>query len=434
MTMGFPARIIGVGKNMANAERLEFSAQGGLKGARFMAKSSVLVESIGPSSLVSVGALIAIAGLALGCSSSDGGEQPNNTTPSGGSGGDGSGGSGGGAGGAGGSTSKPNVTPCNINTGYPGDEYCIEAPDPSQGMQLHYGPKNYDDPAEVARYLLPPGAEKTDCVFVKTSNATEVFFNEYHGRMRPGSHHMLLYVQDTAHADSLGPEACNQGLDTRNIFGAQTLKIDVKGEAGEAPEYEGLAVKLAPNLQGVVQMHFINTGTQPILREGWANVMYTDPASVKILGDPIFFIGGIGMSVKPGQTAIIKGVATAPSPISLVAGTGHYHANTVRFSAWKVIGGVRELLMEDYDWHDPSLIHFTSTKVNPAPDPVGKTAGGYSGIVQFNAGDTIEWECEIVNKQNVTLTFGNEVYTKEMCNMFGMYAPSFGSAWRAAAR
>ena len=45
-----------------------------------------------------------------------------------------------------------------------------------------------------------------------------------------------------------------------------------------------------------------------------------------------------------------------------------------------------------------------------------------------------EWECEIVNKQNVTLTFGNEVYTKEMCNMFGMYAPSFGSAWRAAAR
>jgi hypothetical protein len=308
-------------------------------------------------------------------------------------------------------------------------------------MQLHYGPKDYSDQAEVARYLLMPGEEKTDCVFVKTTNDSVVYFNEYHGRMRPGSHHMLLYVRGETVPDSVGPEACKQGLDTRNLFGAQTEKIDVKGVAGGSPEYAGLAVKLEPHLQGVVQMHFINTGSEPILREGWANFVYTPEAEVKMLGDPIFFIGA-RISVPPGATqvitgmaasydALVEGIESPPPHVNLVGGTGHFHANTVRFTAWKVSAGERQVLIEDYDWHDPALMQFSSTRKNPLPDPEAKMAGGYSGIVSIGPGERIEWECEIVNNTNppVTLTFGNEVYTKEMCNMFGMYTPTVGRAW-----
>jgi hypothetical protein len=36
-----------------------------------------------------------------------------------------------------------------------------------------------------------------------------------------------------------------------------------------------------------------------------------------------------------------------------------------------------------------------------------------------------------VNDGDVPLGFGNEVYTAEMCNVFGMYAPTVGGAWRA---
>ncbi len=324
----------------------------------------------------------------------------------------------------------PNAKPCNIHSGYDGDKYCIEAPDPAVGLQLHYGPKDYNDQAEVERYLLYPGEEKTDCVFVKTSNDHEVFFNGYHSRMRPGSHHMLLYVQDALREDSTGPEDCRQGLDTRNIFGAQVLQMDV-GSMVQGPENAGLAISLAPKLQGVVQMHFINTGSKPLLREGWANIIYTDPASVKTLGDPIFWLGGLGMNVLPGETSVIKGVAKAPAEVRLVTATGHYHAHTRRFSAWKVIGGERELLMEDYDWHDPALVHFNSATQNPAPNAVAKTAGGFSGIVLMQPGDSVEWECEVANDGDVPLRFGNEVYTAEMCNMFGVYAPTTGTAWRA---
>jgi len=338
------------------------------------------------------------------------------------------------------SMAQPNAEPCGIDTSFPGDEFCIKAPDPSVGFQLHYGPRDYNDQAEVDRYMLQPGEETTDCVFVKTGNQTPVFFNEYHGRMRPGSHHMLLYVQDTQVADSIGPENCRQGLDTRNIFGAQTPAIDVTRISGGAKENEGLAVQLDAQLQGVVQMHFINTGNEPILREGWANIIYANPDEVQVLGDPIFFLGGLGMNVPPGQTQIISGKAEAPGDVRLVAATGHFHAHTVRFTAWKTVAGQREFLMQDFDWHEPSLLHFDSVTKNPSPETVGKAVAAYSGIVQLKQGDLIDWECEVQNTTDqpsdpagapTNLTFANEVYTAEMCNVFGMYAPTVGKAWRA---
>jgi len=338
---------------------------------------------------------------------------------------------------------QPNAEPCGIDTGFPGDEYCMKVPDPSVGFQLHYGPRDYNDAAEVERYMLGPGEETTDCVFVKTGNETEAFFNEYHGRMRPGSHHMLLYVQDTQIADSVGPESCRQGLDTRNIFGAQTPTIDVQRSAGGPPESEGLAVHLDAHLQGVVQMHFINTGDEPILREGWANIIYANPDEVKVLGDPIFFLGGLGMAVAPGQTQVVSGTAVAPGDVRLVAATGHFHAHTVRFSAWKTINGQREFLMQDFDWHEPSILKFNSVTKNPSPETAGRSVAAYSGIVALKQGDLIDWECEVQNTTDqpsdpagapTTLTFANEVYTAEMCNVFGMYAPTVGGAWRAVNR
>ena len=37
--------------------------------------------------------------------------------------------------------------------------------------------------------------------------------------------------------------------------------------------------------------------------------------------------------------------------------------------------------------------------------------------------DTLQWECEVDNTSDVTLTFRNEVYTGEMCIMTGVMVP-----------
>ena len=116
-----------------------------------------------------------------------------------------------------------------------------------------------------------PGEETTDCVFMKTPNDVEVFHSEYHGRMRPGSHHLLVFTQSAQIADSDGPQACNQGLDTAMILGAQTPTIDIDRNQNHAPENDGLAQKLPPRAQAVFQLHYLNTSAVPVLREAWVN-------------------------------------------------------------------------------------------------------------------------------------------------------------------
>jgi len=327
------------------------------------------------------------------------------------------------------------------NGAYPGDRQCIAQQDPALGMQFHYGPTNYDDPKEVAKFVLKPGEEVTDCVFFPTPNADTVYFKEYHSRMRPGSHHMLLYLQPNMVASG-GPSACNQGAQTRNLFGAQTPNLDTSAIADTSPENDGLAIMVAPKQQVAMQAHFINAGTAPILREVWANITFVDKAQVKILGDPLFFISGNTMNIPIGTTTVVTGSATVPANADpnfrVILATGHYHAHTTRFTAYKTVAGQREKLFEEYGKLDvapePSNWYFTSTAQNAKNDPTTKTPGAYSGTVYLKPGDKIDWECEVTNNDvsstspppfnAPSIRFNNAVYSAEMCNMFGLYAPS----------
>lgn len=327
--------------------------------------------------------------------------------------------------------------PCgNLNTGYPGDENCILPPPEGKGFQFHYGPKDYTE-AEMSKWLIGPGQEVTDCILIDTPNTEEIFYNEYHARMRPGSHHMLLFVVPEDLPDSDQPQTgCSQGFTQRNIFGAQTQVLDVKRES-DAPENFGLATRLPPKQQGIMQLHFFNTDpTKNMLKESWANLIYADPATVKQLADPIFFISGVTMNVALNEREIIKGRAVVPEgadpEFRLVIGTGHFHAHTERFSAWSTIGGVREPLFEDFDWHEPELFRFDTATTHTPSDTVARKNGARSGAIYMKPGDSIEWECEVFNGDKTRpLTFGNEVFNAEMCNMFGLYAPSLGGPWSA---
>jgi|HubBroStandDraft_1064217.scaffolds.fasta_scaffold49314_1 hypothetical protein len=356
------------------------------------------------------------------------------------------------------------TAPCNLHTSFgdvDGDAQCILPPDAAHGMQFHYGPTNYNDPVEVSKYTLQPGGEQTLCSFFMTTNTDTVYFDAYHSRMRAGSHHMLLYIQSAGgpsldanggislsggtappivETGSNGPTDCNQGLSTRNLFGAQTATLDVDQLTAGAAENNGLAVEIPPVQQGVLQAHFINATSKPILMEVWANVMYVDKSLVTQLGDPIFFLGGLGMNVPMGQSQAITGHATVPSGVApdfrLVIGTGHYHAHTTEFTAWATVNGQKQQIIQEYGIlgvaPEPKTWYFDSALQNPTPDLSTQTSGAASGILHMQTGDTISWECDVTNN-NVQggIQFANAVYTGEMCNMFGMYVPSFGTPWSA---
>ena len=319
--------------------------------------------------------------------------------------------------------------PCkDYDTQFDGDEFCLAPPDPELGTQLHVGPDDYDDPAQTDQYMIAPGDE-TNWAEVKTSTNMELRFTRgYRSHMRPGSHHFILFGLSQPPAtsgpmQSMGAASTVGALDGTFLGGAtrQIQNIDTKGQY---PEDQGIGSEMTPQRPVAVNLHWINIGDKPLLQEIWINFIYIPEEEVTQYVKPITWYGGYGMSIPPGDHQLLRNdgfACTAPDNVRLAMMTGHVHANTTRITTSMNDATNKTLLFEDYDWHEPTEWRFDRSHEWPAPDAASNTSGGYNGVLNVTPSDTFHWECDVVNKSNVTLRFSNRVYDGEMCNVFGFY-------------
>jgi hypothetical protein len=315
---------------------------------------------------------------------------------------------------------NPMTMPCGpLNSGYDGDELCILPPDPALGIQLHIGPTDYDDPAQQREFELPPNGELTRCYYLNVP-LTETFnFYEQHYRLRPGSHHLIMHMNTDGGAHPDGWDGCEMG-GFIPIGGTQRSVSEFPIDGITPPEDENLFRPLLPNTLLKFELHFVNTTNEPILREVWVNFKRKEVKDGDQILGGVFMVGGVTMAIQPHTKETLNyKCPPLTEPKRMVSLFGHRHAHTTRFSAWAHRAGVRELIYEDYDWQEPTELTYNSVVKNPAADPARRKAGGASGILDFAVGDTLEWECEIDNTSDQILRFRNEVYTGEMCNVFG---------------
>lgn len=299
---------------------------------------------------------------------------------------------------------------CGLHTSYAGDEYCIKPPPPDKGFQLHIGPSNYDNPEP--KYVLQPGEESTTDFQAVSGNKEPVYFYARQFRMRPGAHHNII-------TSSSASNAVQTMFDTGHRIGtSNNLSEDSPKNGAVAPENEGVGIPLAANSPISVSLHSINTSQQPQLREIWVNFWYRDAKQVTEPVEELFAIGDPTFALEPGADKVLGPYrCNIPSAGRMLWFYGHRHANNVRFSAWRVRGDKRDLFYEAYHWEEPLVLEFASTINNPVPDRDAKLEGGWSGILDLEPGDQIEWECHVVNKTDGTLRFTNNTYTGEMCIM-----------------
>jgi hypothetical protein len=276
---------------------------------------------------------------------------------------------------------------------------------PDKGFQLHIGPTNYDSPE--AQYILAPGQEATNTFSATSTNTTDIHFLYRQFRMRPGAHHNIITAGDG------GGFGTGRRIGTVNALAEDSPK---GGLDAIAPENQGVGIPLAARTTIDVSLHSINTTERPQLREIWVNFWYRDPADVTEPVEQMFQTGSVSFQIQPGADTIL-------GPFSCkVTGNGrmlwmygHRHANNVRFSTWRVRGGQRDLIYEAYDWEEPLVLEYASNVTNRAPDRAMGIEGGWNGILDFQTGDTLEWECHIINQTNGVLAFTNNTFTGEMC-------------------
>jgi hypothetical protein len=331
---------------------------------------------------------------------------------------------------------KEGAVLCKADSGFPGDELRICPPDPTKGMVLHYGPKNYDDAADVAKFILPAGGENENCVIAHTPNTEDVYVRNYHGRMRPNSHHLIVTTMASEVPDSNGPIACRiqENVGTRWLLGSQDPQIDLSITGSEIPPEKGepdygLGQKIKANTPVRIDMHYINSTSQDILKEGWVYLEYVDESEIVNLVDMITFFQG-AINVPPrGSSETAKGACSVPSPRYVGLMTGHFHQNGTRFSVWKRDkAGVETLIYETYDWEDPGNLWYRDKSRNPLPDPDTLSHGGWTGFLTVEPGESLVYQCAYKNPTDQTITLG-EMGSDQMCNVFGMYYPSDGNVW-----
>jgi hypothetical protein len=336
---------------------------------------------------------------------------------------------------------------CKVDTGFPGDELALCDLDPEVGMLIHFGPKDYSDPEEVAKYVLEAGGEAEFCLRVNTPNTTEKFFNSYNGRMRPNSHHWIVTMPPEHVPDDPEPWACGPQVLDRWLFGAQDPQIDV-GVGADAslpdpgdPDW-GLAHDIPANQTLLMDFHNVNVTQDPELREAWAALKYVDASEVLVLSDLIAFYN-VGIAIPPRTRAatsrmrcdVHQDASGEPQAVYVNVMTGHAHQRMQRFSVWhERLDGVSDLVYESYDWAEPgNALYRDGVQNPPLPVPAGYAWGATSGYLQILPGEALSFECDFDNDLDQVVTMG-ETANDEMCNVFGNYFPSVGGMWNCFGR
>src|SRR6185436_11413955 len=195
------------------------------------------------------------------------------------------------------SSAKPcsdDPDPCGLHSGYEGDEYCVLPPPPGKGIQIHFGPNDYKDPAEIAKYVLKPGEEFNAYGIAHVPALEDHYYNYVQIRMRPGSHHLInTVVQGTDLPEGFGTAGSGCGGTTIGGFaGTQNLVRDMPPGGVQAPENVGLGSKLPGNSSICLNHHSYNFTDQVRIREVWMNVWFVDESKVTQKSSPVILAAG----------------------------------------------------------------------------------------------------------------------------------------------
>jgi hypothetical protein len=308
--------------------------------------------------------------------------------------------------------------PCDLASGWLGDEYCWPAPPDGKGIQIHIGPKSYDDPDDVATYVIEPGEEFNNSVLGHVPQGGTRWYNRTMVRMRPGSHHWIGTLVAGRPAERFYPEAdSNCGSDTvlRAFGGGQNLIYDNPPGGKAAPENEGVGASLPGDSSLCINLHAYNFTERPQLRELWINVYFVDAKDVTQETEAIGIVAGLGLSVPPGANRTLTYRQTFDAPGRIVQLFGHRHMWTPRFAVWLN----DELIYDSWSWQESVTFNYDSITQNPAPTPESRTDGAASGTRPVRAGDRLAFSCFIENDSDRTLTWRNELREGEMCNLWG---------------
>lgn len=276
----------------------------------------------------------------------------------------------------------------------PPDALVLAPPPPGEGVQLHIGP-----------FDVPQGAEIQRNFYLKLPSDVDVDINRIQVAMREGSHHLNMFKTDKeSQPDHAEDDFTQLNFEKYELFaGNQNPAMDWSLPAG-------VGIRMKARQQLVIQSHYVNATTQktPGKAEARINLWFAKPGqTMALLGT--LFANNRRINIPPRSSVSFSQWFIWKRDVKIAAMTGHFHSRGKRFYVARWNGASEtEALYESKNWEEPPF----------------RTFG--EGI-PIAAGTGIRFTTDFVNNSDLNITFGPRVEVNEHANLFLYFYPADAS-------
>jgi len=229
---------------------------------------------------------------------------------------------------------------------------------------------------KVDSFSVTPLGERELFVNRRVGNATDLFVTRIESRMRPGSHHLLLYTFDernTAFPCNTRP-AANVVRDIRNRDGSMNLlnmlpmACHVYFAGAMTPDFDyrfpaGVALRLPANAQLDFNVHYVNRSPADLPGEAFANLYFADRANIQTVARTLNY-ANTDIVLPPGRRTTHTKVFTMPTRTTILGLTSHMHALGERFEIRvRRANGTETSVYLNTDWEHPGFTNFAAPLV-----------------------------------------------------------------------
>ena len=229
---------------------------------------------------------------------------------------------------------------------------------------------------KVDSFAVSPGSERELFVYRRVGNAADLYVTRIQSRMRPGSHHLLMYTFDesrTAFPCNQRP-AVNTVRDIRNADGSLNIAnmlpmachVFFAGAMTQDFDYRfppGVALRLPANASLDFNVHYVNRAPIDLPGEAFANLYTADRVQVQTVARTLN-LGNSNFSLPPKQRTTIRTVFPMAVRTTVLGLTSHMHALGERYEIrLRRADGTETSVYVNTDWEHPSFTNFETPLV-----------------------------------------------------------------------
>jgi hypothetical protein len=252
-------------------------------------------------------------------------------------------------------------------------------------------------------FALQPGQEQFKCYHLTFPNSGEFDVGDWESQMSKGSHHFILYKTDTdvTRSDTLDSFGCTTSVGS----GAWIYSAAVPHTHLAMPD--GVAMPLASAQKVQFDMHYINTGTEPLQAHVVLNVNKVKGTNFQRAQSQVSFNALI--NIPPNGTQTVGGDCTPAANAKYFMMLTHTHRRGVDASITRKLanGQMGEVLVHTTNWDSPENILWE----NPP-------------YLTFQPGEKFHYQCKYKNDRATTTTVGVSAANNEMCMAITYFFPA----------